>query len=236
MFFACSGKTRGEFEELCKKICGKGDSVVFYASGLELLQKIVVNPRRTDLILLDYEFYKGFANLIFDVLKSRDIKIPVIMIGKTLANKKLCTEVWIAENEFRYDVQNFHMLRPVLDRISLAFSSIEEKMPDEISPSLKTEDLRLASREENPIEEMHKKSILPPSIYNLLSFLYKNRLREISLDEIEKHLHVESESDKIRKNTVYAYIARARNCIEREPLCQLQLLRTRKGYYRLIHR
>jgi len=101
---------------------------------------------------------------------------------------------------------------------------------------LKTEELRLASREENPIEEMHKKSILPPSIYNLLSFLYKNRLREISLDEIEKHLHVESDSDKIRKNTVYAYIARARNCIEREPLCQLQLLRTRKGYYRLIHR
>lgn len=241
MRIVCSGRSRRWFKNLYQKICGDKDSFLFFGSALALLHKLISETVRADVLLLDYDLYHGFAGLFFEMLRSGDLEIPILLVGHGRTSDRV--QGWLCENELHYDTQTMHRVIPLLQKINEA---LESGGMDDLFLSADGDEMRACSFERarlqaspqkmNPIEQLRRKTDLPPSSYNLLKFMYKNRRREISIEEIETHIQIEGGSDAARKNTAYSYISRLRKCIEKSPRCEMEIIRTRKGFYRLFLR
>ena len=239
MHFLCCGKCKKVFEILYQGIAEGGDSFSFYEDGLSLINKAMIEKSESGLIFMDYDLYKGFVNLIYDVLNSKNLKIPVILIGDPKRDVTERMNYWVSINEFKYGIQTLHLQAPLFKRISEALESPEIKelifkgeRTEHISSAIAREPVK--SNRKNLLISFRKKTILPPSIYNLLAFLYKNRCREVSVDEIAAYMKIGTKTEKSRRNAVYAYIARLRKCIGTNPTCSVEVLRTRTGYYKLF--
>ena len=246
MCYVCSGQNKKIFELLYKRFATETDTFVYFDSGMDLLSSLTSGAVHADILLLDFTVYKSFCDFIYDFLKSRNLKIPIILLGKFLTSEKNLPARWISENEFRYETQTLHTLAPVLKKINNALSdeAIERyfsryRYSDEAN-SLWFEKIAAAgekqkiTKSKNLIEFVRRKTNLPPSVFNLFKFLYKNRRREVSIEEIEKVMNITSKCEKIKKNAAYAYISRLRKSIEKLPEDIIELVRTRKGYYKLI--
>lgn len=240
MLFLCSGKCKKLFEILYRQISVGCDKFNFYEDGMNLICAAIKEKSDSALILVDYELYKGFIDTIYDILKSQNLKIPLILIDDPRHDTSERVNYWISINEFKYDIQTLHLLAPLFTKISEALELpaikklILEYSQDE-TPELvnfvpaKTCNLNLLS-------DFPQKNCLTPTIYSLLSFFYQNRCREVSIDEIASYMGINAQNDKSRRNAVYAYLARLRKFIERDSLGQVELLRTRTGYYKLFLR
>ena len=235
MFIACSGQNQKMFGFLHRIFSDKNDVFVFCSDGLNLLQKLIFEKAQVDLILLEYNFYKSFSDLIFNLLESKNLKIPIIFIGESNYNKSERLKRWIAENEFQYNIQNLHLLLPIFNKINAALDDEDVKnLFMNAKDTTNYEFLPVKSPKKNLLENLRKKVNFSPAVYNLLSFLYKNRCREVSLEEIVCCLNLSAEAEKNRKNAAYSYISRLRKSLENVSLCTIKLIRTRVGYYRLI--
>ena len=234
-----TGKSRGLFELLKVHFCDGTDTVSFFDDGLTLMRNLVFNDITADLILLENSLYKGFADFFYNVLDSRNLKIPLILLGDSGLAKGNRLSTWISENEFQYDIQNLHKYVPVLNKINLLIESSEFKRLLE-----KTEENHTSSDDKtlvkinkiNPVDNLRRKANLSPAIYNLLRYLYKNRCREVSLLELEKEIFINAGGERTCRNVVYAYISRLRKCMDSVPLCTMEILRTRRGHYKLLLR
>ena len=239
MHFLCSGKCKKVFEMLYRRVYNGGDKFSFFEDGLSLIREVLNEKNEISIIFMDYDLYKGFTDVIYDILRSKNLKIPIILIGDP---KRKCSErmnFWLAINEFQYDIQTLHLMTPLFKKITEALECTEikklifetEKSGDipsmELSPPVKTV-------RKNVLEPFRKDANLPPSIYNLLAFLFKRRCHEVSVDEIARYMNINGSDEKSRKNAVYAYIAKLRKCIDGNPRCSLEVLRTRRGYYKLV--
>lgn len=229
MCFVCSGRKRNTFELLYQEVSSSDDVFIFYESGLSLLKDLICKNISADLLLLEYSLYQGFSDFFYDVLLAKNMKIPIILIGNPFLKRKSLAQRWISENELYYDVQTFHTLRHILQRITeaLGLEMIHRLFFEEAAESS-------APKKANLVEIIRKKTALTPVVSNLLNFFYKNRRREISIREIENLLHIAAKSEKIRKNVVYAYISKLRKCVETVSFCSIEIVRTRKGFYQLI--
>ena len=239
MLYIFSASGRKKCELLFSTFSDESDEFMFCKDGLSLLDSVIFGDRRADLIFLDCLLYRNFSDFIYNLLKSKNIRIPIIMFGGENSDSDRRIQNWIAENEIRYDIQNLHLLIPVFTRIDAALRSENVRVMLEEKESRFEDDkerlhLRSKKKQADLIEDFRKKTDLPPSIHNLLAFLYKNNARDVSIEEIMRHLNISLKSDKSGRNIVYAYIARLRKCIDNTPLCSLEILRTRTGYYRLL--
>lgn len=244
MCFVCSGKDRRLFDALYLRVAGQGDGFVFCEDGLSLLRTMLFDSVPADVILLDYDLYKGFADFIFNLLDSKRLKIPLILIGGTDERGNALVSHWISENEFQYDVQDFHSMIPVFLKIAEALESDEVRLLLAQNGSAETcaggvnetAPQTAKSAKRNMLADFRMENPCAPSVYKLLSFLYKNRRREISIEEIARHLNLSCGTEVARRNSVYSYISRLRKCLADTPMCAFELLRTRTGYYRLLMR
>ena len=242
MHYLCSGKCKKVFEMLYQSFSNEKDLFNFYEDGLALMQSAVSRTSEESMILLDYELYKGFSDVIYDVLKARQLKTPVLLIGEPGRNERERVNRWISINELKYDVQNFHLLVPLLKKISSAVENL--KIPSESHSAVpaaaavpavsSATAIPLKTVQRNFMAAFRKNASIPPSIYNLLDFLYKNRNRDVSIDEIADHMKIHGSTEKERKNTAYAYISRLRKAIASPDGCQVDVMRIRTGYYRLF--
>lgn len=236
MRYISSGKNEKAFGLLFQKICGRGDTFEFHPDGLSLLKSLPETDDAGVLIILEYDVFKGFSDFIFDFLSMRGLRIPLILVGNPPLRTGEQSMRWISENEFQYDVQNFHLLHPLLRRVSDALRSDEVHAVFSEKDSLRETAWRLRGPAKNPIAAVQEKINLPAAAYNLLCFLYKNRLRDVSVSEIERHLFTAAGSDMARRNVVYAYISRIRKSFEKLPVRMIEIVRTKKGFYRLFFR
>lgn len=239
MCFICSGRNRKVFEMLYEMISKVGDEFVFYEDLLLLLDMVVFGGIKSDLLLLDYELHWKSIDFIYNLFESNKLAIPVIMIGGPELPVDAQVGKWISENEFRYDTQNLHYLIPLFRKIFSAEKSDELKklMPDSKKTSAASNELRLRERPlRNLMESFRKNADMPPSIYNLLIFLYKRHGKEVSIDEILSYLNQNHSSGMFCRKSAYSYIARLRKCIKSSPFCDIELMRTRTGYYKLFLR
>lgn len=219
---------------LYQSFSNENDDFSFFEDGLALVRKAMSRTSEDDdMILLDYDLYKGFSDVIYEVLNSKQLKIPLISIGEPERNETERVSWWISINELKYDVQTFHTLVPVLKKISASLEDIDFHGISE-NQTAAVPALPLKPVKRNFIEDFRKNNALPPSIYNLLAFLYKNRSHEISIDDIVEHLNIKGNNEKEKKNAAYAYISRLRKFIDGTTSCKVELLRTRTGYYRLF--
>ena len=234
MHYLCSGKCKKVFEMLYQSFSNENDDFSFFEDGLALVRKAMSRTSEDDdMILLDYDLYKGFSDVIYEVLNSKQLKIPLISIGEPERNETERVSWWISINELKYDVQTFHTLVPVLKKISASLEDIDFHGISE-NQTAAVPALPLKPVKRNFIEDFRKNNALPPSIYNLLAFLYKNRSHEISIDDIVEHLNIKGNNEKEKKNEAYAYSSRLRKFIDGTTSCKVELLRTRTGYYRLF--
>ena len=225
MRYICSGKSKKFFDILYGRIGEEGDSIRYCENSLILLRELVLDECSADMIFLEYEENKGFSDLIFNLLDSKNLKIPLILLCDYAKSEKERVNFWLSENEFKYDSPFLHPLIPIFRKISAAMEC------DDLKYFYSNND-----EKDSLLEKIRQTNKLPPVAYNLLSFLYKNNDRDISIREIEKKLHISAESEKIRKNVVYAYLSKLRKCFEEIPRCTMELVRTRKGFYRLFLR
>lgn len=187
---------------------------------------------------MEYEVYKGFVDTIYDILKSQNLKIPLILIDEPKRESSERVNYWISINEFKYDIQTLHLLAPLFTKISEALEVLEIK--ELMVDCFQAENSKLRSLMPakscnlNFLSIFRHKNCLSPTIYNLFFFLYQNRCREVSVDEIASYMGINTQNDKSRRNTVYAYLARLRKFIETDSLIHVELLRTRIGYYKLF--
>lgn len=239
MHFLCTGKCKKVFELLYQKVFSGDDSFCFCDDGLCLIQAVLNADTDDAMIFMDYDLYKGFSGLFYDILKSRTLKIPLILVGDPVRNAVERMNYWVSINEFRYDVQNLHLMIPLFKKItatmdspdlkSLVFAEAEKLPVLELAPFTK-------SCRQNVLEAFRKDNKLPSSIYNLLAFLFKHRSREVSVEEIVLYMNISGDSEKSKRNAVYAYISKLRRIIDCAPHCTIELLRTRRGYYKLFLR
>ncbi|WP_294429768.1 hypothetical protein [uncultured Treponema sp.] len=245
MRFLCSGRERKPFEVLCGLLSDERVSLDFCEDGLSLLQKVILGAHHPDVIILDYALYKGFSELIFNLLASKNLIIPVLLFGEKVQGKDAMIANWISDNELHFNNQTFHDKILLFNKISLALQNDELKSLlytppllkndfEDLPASLPSEKLIVKSKRENLLEHVLNKNSFSPSVFHLLSFMYKNRRREVSIDEISSCLDLSGKSEKSRKNVTYAYISRLRKSLMKIPLCPLCLVRPRTGFYRLI--
>ncbi|MBQ8013274.1 MAG: hypothetical protein IJ257_02605 [Treponema sp.] len=239
MRFVCSGVNKKVFEFLYEEIYEDGDTLTYSPDILSLLRDLFFEKFYADIIFLEHENHKSFLDFIYYLLNSKDLKIPLIVIGNPEMDEQRRLGYWISENEFQYDVQNLHLLIPLFRKISSALESeviknLICKPAEPLTADKLSKKIYENTKKKSNLELFRGKNELPPSVYNLLLFLYKNRAREVSIEEIEMQLNIECKSKKIRKNAAYAYISRLRKCMKASPACELRLLRTRTGYYKLF--
>ena len=228
MKFVCAGKNKVLFERLYSEIFEIGDSFYYYEDGLELLNDLSSQRISPDLVLLEQKLYKSFLPLFYEVLKSKEVKIPLILLGVHTPNGENQVPLWISENEFQYDIQTMHTMIPILKKIDEK-SAILWKKADSLEKSSFKESIS-----EDFIENFSRKNSLTPAISSLLSFFCENKFRDVSLEEIEEKVTLLSNTDLSRKNVAYANISRLRKNLNKIPKCPLDLIRTKKGCYRLI--
>lgn len=237
MRFIFSGKNRELFTKIGCRVCGDEDSYVYYDDGLRLLRDITDGTVCGSVILLDFNYYKGFSDFIYDFLNEKNMKIPLLFIGNP-AFGDIQAQHWIADNEFRYDIQTLQCFIPLFRRINDILSSPEiHKMlygVQKISGDAGESVLKVRSAKKNLLEMLRNNTALPPAAFNLVAFLYKNRSREVSVDEIVALLRIGGATEAGKRNAAYSYISRLRKCMEEVPLCRCEVRRTRKGFYKLF--
>ena len=239
MRFVFSGQNKSLFNLLKTYVCEEGDTFSYFDDGLNLLKSILLDDVCVDFILLEQTVYKGFEEFLFNLLSSRSLKIPLVLVGECELGADERIAAWISENEIQYDLQTFHTLIPVFQKIYAALEKPEIKrlLENPAKNDLPVEGKLLIKKAKiNPVDNFRNENSLSPAIYQLLKYLYKNRCREVSLLEIEKHMNIKGRSEKSRRNAVYAYISRLRKCFEGVPLCTMEVQRTRMGFYKLILR
>ncbi len=240
MNFVFLGQNRSLFNLLKTYVCGENDSFSHFDDGLSLLKILILNDSGVDLILLEHDRYKGFADFFFILLSSRNLIIPLVYIGASNSGEHGRIAEWISENEIQYDIQTLHSFLPAFNKISSALEkpdikSLLEKPPS--SDKFNTEEKLLVRKSKLcPVDVLRNQTDLTGPAYYLLKFLYKNRCREVSINEIEDFLNLNGGNEKTRKNVIYAYISRLRKCIDSVPLCKMEILRTRRGFYKLLLR
>lgn len=239
VFFMCSGRNQKVFEMLYEMISETGDEFVFFEDLLRLLDTVVFGGAKSELLLLDYDMHRKSLDFVYNLLELTKLKIPVIMIGGPELSADAQIGRWVSENELRYDIQNLHYLIPRFRKIYSAENSDELKtlMIKSKENSGNFSDLKLRDKPaRNFMEAFRKNTDMPPSIYNLLVFLYKRHGKEVSIDEILGHLNETKQSGAFCRESAYSYIARLRKCIKTSPFCDIELMRTRTGYYKLFLR
>ncbi|MBR1722804.1 MAG: helix-turn-helix domain-containing protein [Treponema sp.] len=227
MFFLCSGRNEGPFKILFDKVSVKSDSYLFCQNGLSLLDELLMSRTRADLIILEWDLYRTFSDVIFNVLKSKNMKIPLILIGKKESDCGKLLADWISLNELKYDIQILESCYQVLKRISLAVELLDMGRNVQVQVPLK-------KKNRNTIEIFAIKNSLSPSAVKLFTYLYKNRLREVSVAEIASFMKIQGSDAIAVRNATYSYISRLRKCIEKTYSCSVKIMRTRSGHYKLF--
>ena len=247
MNFICSGRNENFYKLLFQKTAEASDDFFYYEEGLKLLQEILADRINYDIIILDWELYKGFSDLIYSILNSREKKIPILLVGdkEVSQNERVCN--WLSENEIQYDNAFFEKMIPLFKKISanLECEDLKDLLNEEASQS---EIIPLKRPNENPSIQSMENSItqFPDDFFetnrfstsdrNLFNLFYSNQSREISLEEIGRHLNINAENEKSWRNQTYVYISRLRQTIKNSNKRKVKILRTRKGFYKLFLR
>ena len=215
----------------------KSDSFTFCETGLILLNTVLENKTGFDLIIQEYELYKNFSSLIYDIFRSKRIKIPIIAVGDKKLSPDDFETFWISRNEYELDIQSLHSLLPLFKKISTCLGQAEIKnifYDTSFSAPFFSELSVLKQNRQSFMDYINKNTCFPPSAVNLLTFLYENRYREVSIEEIIIYLNIRAANDRSSHNSAYCYLSRLRKMIDRAPQCPVIIRRTKKGFYRLI--
>lgn len=253
MFFACSGRSKIFFEKLCRKIFDERGGFAFYESGLCMLNELASKKIQPDFILIDNELYKNFSDLFYEVLFMKQIRIPVLPFERNEESGEKRVLSWISGNEFRLEIQTIHKFRGIFERIDRALEDScgineeifaqNEFVPLALRPKSSREPEKFPDGAEIPVEKIEKireienfiiENEIPPSDSKLLSFFYKNRHRDVSIEEIEETLHAGGKIERARKNIAYAYISRLKKRFKNSRPDTIKIVRTRKGFYKLL--
>ncbi|MCR4823042.1 MAG: hypothetical protein K5873_09255 [Treponema sp.] len=235
MRYISCGLNKKLFESIFHCISTEFDEFSFFAEGLELLKNLKDLDGQECIIFLEEKVYATFSDCFYMVLSSQERKIPVLLIGKDDLGEIKRVSHWLSENEFKYNVTNLHPFIPLFKKISKALERDEIK--DLINQTIEVPlpSLEVKGKKKNfSLSNFINVGDLPPSVYNLLDFFYKNRSREVSLSEISSQLNIQESDEKRKNNEVYVYLSRVKESLNSRPNCSIKLLRTRKGHYKLF--
>ncbi|WP_407427100.1 hypothetical protein [Treponema sp.] len=240
MCFIFSGKDKKFCEHLYEQIADIDDAYFFFENGLDLLKNITGLILKCDILFLDYEMYKDYAGFIYDIFCSKNLILPIILLGDKRISAGLRVARWVSENEFYYNVQTLHTMLPVFNKINDALNScsLEHTVEPVIMPEVKDKkSLETFPDNNNLVEKINQELHLNYSMLKLLNLFHERYDTDVSIEEILLSLSIQSDSEKENKNLTYAYISRLRKHLKLSSYAQLknvQICRSGKGFYRMI--
>lgn len=226
-------------EKSCRFIAERlernGCSCVIIDSWPLLFRSLGKKELKIDMIVSDFKFMASESFNLFESIKEMGRKIPVIFYNDPFPSDNERISCWIRLNELNYKfifpsecIRTLSVLNEIISGLqSRAFAPRPVSFPVHSS-------LSPVPVQEINVAEFRARNNLSPVMFRLFEFLYKNRTREISLEEIGKTLFTEKGAAPARSSVVYSYISRLRIHVENDNVSKIKIIRSSAGCYKLV--
>lgn len=186
------------------------------------------------MIVSDFKYMaRGLFNL-FETIKELGRKIPVIFYNDPFPFDSERISFWIRLNELSYKSAFPSECIRILSSLSEAIAAIHVQKPAARSePLVLLPDFRVNSCKEIDMGEFRARSKLSPVLFRLFEFMYKNRAREIPLEEIGGALFIGKKSS-VHSSVVYSYISRLRAQLGSGSASRVRIIRSSAGCYKMV--
>ncbi len=203
-------------------------------SWLSLFKSLQKKDCRIDMIVSDFKYMaRGLFNL-FESIRELGMKIPVIFYNDPFPFDSERIPFWIRLNEMSYkSVFPSECIR-ILSVLNEAIAAVHVQKPAaHPGSSVLLPDFCVDSCKEIDMGEFRARSKLSPVLFRLFEFMYKNRAREIPLEEIGGALFTEKKSS-VHSSVVYSYISRLRAQLECGSASRVRIIRSSAGCYKMV--
>ena len=228
--------------ELCKLMIKRleNDTVqcFFQDDWIKLHDSIYNSMEVPDLFICDFALLAGDYFNIFRFLETAGCSAPVIYYNDPIPADEDRVEYWITQNKNHYKSQIKSELIPELNKINEFIKDPEiRKHIALLQPAIPvgTENLVDSTKyREIDLVAFRRRNNLPPSIYNLLVFMYNNRARPMTLKELSKVTFQGNKNSLKKEASVYSYISRLKKSIKNDKFTDMSILCSGNGNYELL--
>lgn len=194
--------------------------------------------KKVDLLVCDFS-YAGNASInFFEIVKQTGNNVPVIFYNDPLPDDDERVAWWIMQNENAYNTILPENTIELLNRLNSLIC--DSKIRPHISllqppVPLAYKDLRQNTPyRELDLYQFRRRTGIPPSMFSLFQYMYKNRTRDFTLMELSKALFKKRGRARESINSVYSYISRLKKYIEKDTESRIDIIRTSMGRYEMI--
>lgn len=210
-----------------------GCSCVIIDSWPLLFRSLGKKELKIDMIVSDFKFMASESFNLFESIKEMGRKIPAIFYNDPFPSDNERISCWIRLNELNYRfifpsecIRTLSVLNEIISGLQTratrpVFFPVHKSLSPRQSPEIN-------------VAEFRARNNLSPVMFRLFEFLYKNRTREISLEEIGKALFTEKGAASARSSVVYSYISRLRIHVENDNVSKIKIIRSSAGCYKLV--
>lgn len=226
-------------EKSCRPIIDKLESCGCLCriidSWFSLFKNLQEKDCRIDMIVSDFKYRsRGLFNL-FETIRELGRKIPVIFYNDPFPFDSERISFWVRLNELSYKSAFPSECIRILTALSEAIAAIQVRKPAAHPSALSLlPDFCVNSCKEIDMGEFRAKSKLSPVLFRLFEFMYKNRAREIPLEEIGGALFTKKYSSSVHSSVVYSYISRLRAQLGSGSASRVRIIRSSAGCYKMV--
>lgn len=238
--------------ELVDFVCNKKYEIVFFTKLSEFARFVYeaairkINENSLDeifLIFADYSLFPMDSINPYLALLRDNVAFPLCLYNDPYPKPEQRAAYWLSKNHFYYKdfiseerfveiseiftkLQDFLLLPNVSKKISVICDFYK-------SINLNDENKFKTESELNSLKNIKSKSEknLPSSRCKLLEYFLAHLDEEIELQTLSNFMWGKSSQDKSK--SLYAYINDLRRMLENVPNCEFELLRTKKGFYKM---
>lgn len=196
------------------------------------------------LIFADYSLFPMDCVNPYLSLIRQEVAFPLCLYNDPYPSPEQRAAYWISKNHFYYEnfiskkrfseiaevftkLQYFLLLPNISKKISVICDSYKSENNDES----KIENQNQLESNSLKIIKSESEKTLPLSRYKLLKYFLSHLNQEIELKTLSNFMWGNSTQDKSK--SLYAYINDLRRMLENIPNCEFELLRTKKGFYKM---
>lgn len=201
-------------------------------------QKSLMHPKEIpNLIICDFSFVGSTLFAIFEIIETCGQKVPVIFYNDPATDDQHRVYHWINQNEYHYRNTFPQELIPELEKINDIINDPSVRkhislMQPPVPIGYKTA-CEAGIRKEIDLMGFRRRNKIPPSVFNLFSYMYSNRDRAMTIKELSKALFGTKACHQ-KTSTIYSYICRLRKFFQNDKQTDMEIYYAGNKSYELI--
>lgn len=259
MFFCFITKESEICDSIAKLLCENDSSIEcrVYASYAEF-DYLIAENRKIDLIICDYKLHSATFNLyphLKEIFKKSNKITPAIFYNDPNFDDNNRVQKWIEQNIIAFeDKQDFDYLIPNLQKlndilclpdIATNVSLLKHSLPNDVSTEKKQSNDKTSVADKTiDINLYRRQTGMPPTMFKLFKFMYEHLNQEISVKQLAQEISKDNKNSfpflfqkkekEIKEATIYSYISRLKKYIEKSDYINIEIVRIRTGFYKMI--